>query len=99
MEYVESAAFFCATTDTAKDHIIDSLSTRHNAPLHHLRDLADTNLPKKSVQDPDAKRETKNNWEALSPHARATALSHVEVYLDDFISIVQKGPTERRQMT
>ena len=28
-----------------------------------------------------------------------TALSHVEVYLDDFIGITQGRPTERRQMT
>ena len=43
--------------------------------------------------------EAYNDWEALSPHARATALSHVEVYLNDFIGITQGGPTERIQMT
>ena len=42
--------------------------------------------------------EADSNWEALSPHARATALAHVEVYLDDFIGITQGGPTERIQM-
>ena len=34
----------------------------------------------------------------MSPHALSTALAHVEVYLDDFIGIVQGGPTERRKI-
>ena len=96
MGYVESTAFFCATTETFKDRTLDTLSTRHNAPLHHLEDLADTKPPKTSAEDADAKLEADNNWEALSPHARATALAHVEVYLYDFIGKVQGGPTERR---
>ena len=35
----------------------------------------------------------------MSPHTRATALSQVEVYLDDSIGITQGISTERRQMT
>ena len=35
----------------------------------------------------------------MSPHTWATALSHVEVYLDDFVGIIGGGPTERRKMT
>ena len=54
MGYVESAAFFCDTTETFKDRILDSLSTRHNAPPHHLENLADTKPPQTSVQYPDA---------------------------------------------
>ena len=96
MGYVESVALFCATTETVKDRTLDSLSTRHNTPTHHLEDLADTKLPKTSVQDNAATLKADNNWEVLSPHARATVLAHVEVYLDDFIGIVQVGPTERR---
>ena len=99
MGYVESAAFFCATIDTVKYHILDSLSTLHNAPPHRLKDLADNKLPHTSVQDPDATLQSNKNWDALSPHTWATALAHVKVYLDDFIGIVQGGPTERRQMT
>ena len=99
MGYVESAAFFCATTETVKDQALDTLSMRHTAPPHHLEHLADTKSPKTSAQEVAATLEADNDWEALSPHARATALAHVEVYLDDFISITQGGPTERRQMT
>ena len=32
MGYVESAAFFCATTETVKDRTLDTLSMRHTAP-------------------------------------------------------------------
>ena len=94
MGYVESAALFCATTETVKDRTLDSLSTRHNTPPHHLEDLSDTKPPQTSVHDIDATLDTENNWEALSLHPWATALDHFEVYLDDFIRIVQGGPTE-----
>ena len=43
MGYVESAAFFCATTETVKDRTLDTLSTRHTAPPHHLENLAKKN--------------------------------------------------------
>ena len=49
MGYVESAAFFCANSDTVKDRTLDTLSALQNAPPHHLEDLADTKLPKTSV--------------------------------------------------
>ena len=87
MGYVESVAFFCATIETVKDRILYSLSTRHNAPPHHLKDLADTKPPQTAVQYPDATLEADNNWEALSPHAQATSLSHVKVYLDDEVLV------------
>ena len=32
MGCVESAAFFCATTETVKDHTLDTLHMRHTAP-------------------------------------------------------------------
>ena len=99
MGYVESVAFFYATAETVKEGALVTLSMRHNAPPHHLEDLADTKPPQTSSEDSEATLEDNSNWEALSPHARATALSHVKVHLDDFIGIVQRGPTERRQMT
>ena len=37
-------------------------------------------------------------WENLPEEQRFTAKSNVNVYLDDFISVVQGGPRERRQM-
>ena len=93
MGYVESAAFFCTTTDTVKYLILDSLSTRRNTPPHHLEDSADTKLPQTSVQNTDKTLKSDNDWEALSLHARATSLAHVEVYIYDFIGIVQGGQT------
>ena len=99
MGYVESAAFFCATTETVKDRTIYNLPTRHTASSHHLENLAETKLSQTSAAEVAATLEANNNWEALSPHARATSLAHVKVYLDDFIGITQGGPTERIQMT
>ena len=87
MGYVESSAFFCATIETVKDRALDTLYMRQTAPPHHLENLADTNTPETSAQEVAATLEADNDWEALSLHARATALAHVEVDLDDFIGI------------
>ena len=99
MGYVESVVFFCATTERVKDQALDTLSMQHTVLPHHLEHLADTKPPKTSAQEVTATLEANNDWEALSLHAQATALAHVELYLDDFISITQVGPTDRRQMT
>ena len=96
MGYMESATFFCATTETVNDRTLDTLSMRHTAPPHHLEDLADTKPPETSEEEATATRNADSNWESLSPHARATDLAHVEVYLNDFISITQGGPKEIR---
>ena len=96
MGYVESTAFFCATTKTVKDITLDMLSTIHTAPPHHLEDLADTKPPQTSEEETRATQDSEKKWEDLSLHARATALAHVEVYLDDFIGITQGGAKERR---
>ena len=89
--YVESDAFFCTTTETVKERALDTLSTRHTAPPHHLENLAGKKPPETTAKEVAATLVAKKHWEALSPHARATALAHVEVYLDDFISITQGG--------
>ena len=99
MGYVESATFFCATNETVKDQTLDTLSTYHTAPPHHLENLADTKPSQTSAEEVAATLEVDDNWEALSLHTQATALSRVKVYLDDFIGITQGDPTERRQMT
>ena len=99
MGYVDSAAFFCATTETVKDRALDTLSMRHTAPPHHLENLAETKLPDTTEEEAAAISAANKDWEALSPHARATSLAHVEVYLDDFIGIIQGGEKEKRQMT
>ena len=51
MGYVESAVFFCETTDMVKDRTLDTLTTRHTAPIHHLEDLADTKPPQTSKEE------------------------------------------------
>ena len=87
MGYVESATFFCATTETVKDRALDTLSMRHTAPPHHLENIAETKPQDTTEEEAAATSAADKDWEALSLHARATDLAHVEVYLDDFIGI------------
>ena len=61
MGYVESAAFFYATTKTVKDRTLETLSTRHTAPLYHLEDLADTKPPQTSAEEVAAMLESDIN--------------------------------------
>ena len=42
--------------------------------------------------------QTNASWEHLPPNQRAAAEANVDVYLDNFISVVQGGPRYRRQM-
>ena len=99
MGYVESSLFFCATTKTVKDCALDTIYMCNTVPPHHLESLADNKPPQTSKTEAAAMLAADNNWEALSPHAWATYVAHVKVYLDDFILIVQGGTDERRQMT
>ena len=69
------------STWNPKDRTLDTLSTRHTAPPHHLKNLADTKPPQTSAEEVAATLEADNNWEALSLHARDKALAHVKVYL------------------
>ena len=38
------------------------------------------------------------SWENIPSDQRAAKKANVDVYLDDFISVVRGGPSERRQM-
>ena len=61
MGYVESAAFFCSTNKMVRDCTLDTLSTRHTAPLYHLENLADTKLTQTSAAEVVATLEADNN--------------------------------------
>ena len=37
-------------------------------------------------------------WSKVPPQTIWVALAHIEVYLDDFIGVIQGGPTEQNQM-
>ena len=69
MGYVESAAFLCATTKTVKDRALDTISTRHTAPPHHLENLAETKPPETTVEEVAATLFADKDLEALSLHA------------------------------
>ena len=82
MGYVEYNSFFCSTTDMVKDSALDTLPKSNTAPTHSLENPAETIMPQTTPEEVATTQESNINWEALSPHAWATALSHVEVYLD-----------------
>ena len=79
MGYVESAAFFCAKTKTVNYITLDTLSTCHTTPPHHLEELAYIKPPQTSEEKATATLESHINSEALSLHARTTAQAHVKV--------------------
>ena len=62
MGCVKSAAFFYETTETVKDHTLDTLSMRHNMPPYHLEDLADTKPPQTPAEYAEATLEADRNW-------------------------------------
>ena len=88
---MNSFAQITNTTSHGRNPSPSTLSTRHTAPPHHLEDLAETKPPDTTAEDVAATLVADKDWESLSPHARATALAHVEVYLNDFIRITKGG--------
>jgi hypothetical protein len=102
MGWVESPPAFCAATETVAD-LANNLSARHSLPRHPLEDVAGTNpevLPQQDSQcDPSLSRSATDAKprlrHVLRPFRRPVALH--DIYVDDFISLVQGSPRRRRQ--
>ena len=99
MGWVESPPAFCAATETVAD-LANNLSTRSHLPKHPLEDVAGTSpevVPTLTQCDlPRSRSATKHRppRSVLRPFRRPLALH--DIYVDDFISLVQ-GSTPRRQ--
>jgi hypothetical protein len=99
MGWVESPPAFCATTETVAD-LANNLHTRSHLSKHPLEDVAGTSpkvVPQLSQCDPIRSRSATDDSPprpVLRPFRRPVALH--DVYVDDFISLVQ-GSTPRRQ--
>jgi hypothetical protein len=102
MGWVESPPAFCAATETIAD-LANNLPARHSLPKHPLEDVAST-IPEVVVQqdsqcDPLGSRSVPVSKPLLShvlrPFRRPVALH--DIYVDDFISLVQGSPMRRRR--
>ena len=87
--YMYYAAFFCMATETVKERTLANLDSQSQAPPHLLETLVDFTQEdnSNSFLTPDDTQD--REWSNLSSQARAAALANVEVYLGDFIGIVQ----------
>ena len=95
MGYINSAPYFCMVTETVDDLANADISQREQAGKNPL-DLAAESRAAHDAGAPEVQGDP--SWEHLPSEQRATANANVDVYLDDFISVVQRGPKERRQM-
>ena len=92
MGYLESVHFFCAAIKTVKDRVNNTMASRQMANGKPLEKLVET-APAGENGDTNQKIfQSDKQRRNLPPRARQVALAHVEVYLYDFIGVVQGSP-------
>jgi hypothetical protein len=102
MGWVESPPAFCAATETVAD-LANHLPPSHTLPLHPLEDVAATLpevVPQQDSQCDHLRSRSATEAKPLKRHVlrpfrRPVALH--DIYVDDFISLVQGSPWRRRQ--
>ena len=82
------------STEKIADMANVSIGKCHCALPHPFEMLEDMPAPEERA----SKQDKDDQWMQTSPNMRVYALAQVDVYLDDFISTCQGGPSERRQM-
>ena len=82
MGFIESAPFFCASTETAADLINHSWGLADLAPAHPLEQFT-------SPPHPTPHRPTDG--------ATRAALAYIDVFVDDFLALRQGTPAQLRQ--
>ena len=88
MWYIDSAPYFCMATETVTDLANDKISLREQADMHPL-ELADEARAADDAYAPTAKADA--SWASLPAEQLSAATANVDVYLDNFISVVQGG--------
>ena len=85
--------------ETVKYCALDPPPPQHNtAPPQALENLMETVPPQTTPKEAAATQAADRNWEYLSLHDWSTVLSHIKLYLDNFIRIVKSGSEDRRKM-
>ena len=93
MRYIDRAPYFCMVTDTVADLANKAISRRYQEGEHPL-ELAAEAIESEDSGAPELQADA--IWEHPPVEERATAKSNFNVYLNDFISVFQGGPRERR---
>ena len=95
MGYIDGAPYFVMATETVADLAYEAISQRDQEGEHPLDLAAEARAADDSGAPED---QSYASWEHLPVEQRATAKANFNVYLDNIISVVQRGPRERRQM-
>ena len=93
MGYIDSAPYFFMATETVADLAKNSIYQRGQAGKHPLELAAESRVAD-NAGALEAQADT--IWGHLLAEQSSGEKSNVNVYLDDFISVVQGGPMERR---
>ena len=83
------------TTETVADLANEAIYQRYQAREHPLEMAANAIAADESGA---LEAQADARWEHLPTEQRSTATENVNVYLDNFISVVQGGPRDRRQV-
>ena len=90
MGYIHSALYFCMATETFTYLANKTISLRYQAYMHPLELSAESRRAADDAGALTAKADA--TWETLPEEQRSAATENFDVYLDDFISVVQGGP-------
>ena len=92
MGYVDNAPYFCMVTETVAKFANEAMSQREKAHEHLLEMTAKTKASDNSGA-PEA--QSNASCKHLPAEQRSAMAANFDIYLDDFISVVQGGPMKR----
>ena len=95
MGYVDSTPYFCMATEMVVDLANKAISQRDVASTHPLDQAAEAREAD-DVGAPEAQADA--TWGQLPEEQHLATTANINVYMDDFISVIQGGPKERHQM-
>ena len=82
-------------TETVVDLANEAIAQKYVASTHLLKQSAEARVTDDACS-PEVQDDA--SWEQLPEEQHSDATYNVDVYLDDFISVVYGGPKERRQL-
>lgn len=97
MGWVQSPPWFCTATETAADLANSWIQHRVPATPHRLEQLANTpTAVTDSHSTPKAAQAPPVPAPPFTAHSRRPPLAYIDVYMDDFVALVQGKPSRRR---
>ena len=86
MEYVDNVPYFYMATDTVANLVNKAISQMEQVRKHPLEMAAEARAADNSGA-PEAQSDA--SWDRLPAEQRSATTANADVYLDDFISVVQ----------